>query len=120
MNVKNTLVFGAVIWVIMFAVASAFAGYKVGDQLWAQIIIMLATAAVAYLFARPAAPHSAASALLFGVIWAALGLVLDYIISRKFAPGLYSQWPYWVSYALIVLAPLLAIKKQPGAAAATL
>ena len=113
---KKYLGFGLLIWVIMFAVASVFAAYKVGDKLWAEIILMAVNAVMAFVFARLAKPTSIAGALLLGLAWVVIGIVLDLIISRRFAPDLFKMWPYWVSYALVLLVPMLAVKKAATSA----
>ena len=52
----KALGFGALIWLIMFALVSAMVGFKIYDSTWMQIIAALVAGVLAYLFALAAQP----------------------------------------------------------------
>jgi len=114
MNWKKALGFGALIWVIMFIVISALVGYGLSDNAMFTMAVTVISLVVAYLAARNLAPGSQAKAIQYGLIFAVVGIVLDFLISQRFAPDMFSSAYYWLSYVLIVLVPLLAVKKVTG------
>ncbi len=114
MNWKKALGFGALIWVIMFITISALVGYGLSTDAMFTIVVTIISLVVAYLAARNLAPNGYGLAILYGLIFAVVGIVLDFLISQRFAPDMFSSAYYWLSYLLIVLVPLLAVKKVPG------
>ena len=50
-------------------------------------------------------------ALGYGVIFVVVGVVLDLIVTEKAMPGALSMLPMQVGYVLVLLAPLLQVKK---------
>jgi len=113
MNWKKALGFGILIWIIMFVVVSLFVAYKMAQGTVFTVIVTLVTLVAAYFCARNIAPKSAGQAIGYGLIFAIVGIILDFLISQRFAPGMFSSVFYWISYVLIVLVPLLAVKKVP-------
>ena len=113
-NWKKALGFGALIWIIMFVVISALVAYGApsgGLSMTWNVVVTVISLAVAYLCARNVAPKSYSVALGYGLVFAAVGIILDFLISQRFAPGMFSSMAYWVSYILLVFVPLLAVKK---------
>ncbi len=112
MNWKKTIGFGALIWVIMFAVVSALIGFKVFDLSWAKIVTVLAAGISSYIFAGYARPENSSRALMFGISWVLTGFILDWFISLKFNSLLFYSRTLWAGYVLIFLAPLLRRRKN--------
>ena len=115
-NWKKALGFGALIWVIMFITISALVGYGLSSDSMFTIVVTAISLVVAYLAARNLAPNGYYLAIQYGLIFAAVGIVLDFLISQKFSPDMFSSAYYWLSYVLIALVPLLAVKKNPAVA----
>jgi hypothetical protein len=117
MNWKKALGFGALIWVIMFVVISVFVAYGAVSGNLSMTFGVAATVislVVAYFAARNLAPKNYSFALGYGLIFAVVGIILDFLISQKFAPDIFSSVPYWLNYVLLVLVPILAVKKVPA------
>ena len=116
MNWKKALGFGVLIWVIMFVVFSILVGYglmtseETGWGLWS-IVALIIMLLVTYVAARNIAPGNYGLALGYGVVFAVVGIILDYFISTKFVPNMFSAMSYWVSYIILALVPLSAVKK---------
>lgn len=111
MNWKKALGFGILVWIIMFVVVSILVAYKMSQGTSFSVITTIVTLVAAYLLARNIAPKSSGQAIQYGLVFAIVGIILDFFISNKFAPGMFNSIFYWISYLLIVLIPLLAVKK---------
>lgn len=115
-NWKRAIGYGALIWLIMFAVASAI--YRL-PPLWMSVAIIVLMVALAYVFAGKVGVSTAMAGFWYGLTWAVTGLVLDAVVTVQFVQGLYGDWLYWVSYLLVVAAPvaraLIATKLVRGA-----
>ncbi|MEK7512581.1 MAG: hypothetical protein AAB601_00080 [Patescibacteria group bacterium] len=108
MNWKKGIGYGALIWVIMFAVLSALMAFA-GAGVTLSIAAIVLGVILAFVFAGKVDLSSVGTALGYGVLWAVVGLVLDLIVTMQFAPDLFSDWLYWVGYVLLAATP--AVKK---------
>jgi len=110
-NWKKAIGFGVLIWIIMFVTASIFVAYGVQSGTVMSLVILLVTLLAAYFCARNLVPTRCGQALGYGLVFAVIGIVLDFVISSRFVGGMFSSMWYWVSYALVVLTPCIAVKK---------
>lgn len=114
MNWKKGIWYGVLVWIIMFVVISILVGFKVSfDSTFMNLVVTLISAIAVLVLAGYVAPKSIRQALSYGILWAVIGIILDFIISARFAPGMFREVYYWLSYILIVILPILRIKKIP-------
>ena len=113
MNWKKAIGFGIVIWILMFVIVSIFIGFKIYGSVVMSIITALIAGVLSFLFAGKLKLKSAGSALCYGIVWLIIGYLLDLIITSRFNAQILSSWSLWLGYVLILLAPLLTIKKNP-------
>lgn len=113
MNYLKSILFGALIWAVAFVVVSVFIGYGVDAQSMAsKLVTTLAVALTAYFLARSLNVYHGSEMLRYSALWVLTGLVLDYLVTVKYTGmAFFSRWDIWISYAVILLAPLLAVKK---------
>jgi len=111
MNFKKAIGYGLLVWVIMFAVSCIPAAYKASESVWAIVLMFVAAIIVVYVVTGHVKPSSAGSALGYGLVWVIVGVILDYLISKQFAPNIFSLWSYWVCYLLVLMVPTLRVKK---------
>jgi len=114
-NWTKALGFGVLIWAIMFAAAAVLAGLNVALSVWVMLVLAIAAGVLSYSFAVSANPQTGGTALGYGVVFAATGIVLDLVISRQFSAGsgIFGIWTYWFGYALMLFAPSLRIGEAP-------
>ncbi|MEK9180710.1 MAG: hypothetical protein AAB871_00565 [Patescibacteria group bacterium] len=108
---KKTLGYGLFIWILMFVIISAFVAFDYKDAAWLRFLWMVLGGVIAFVLAGKVAPTSFGGAFYYGLIWAVIGVVLDYLISRRYEPAIFSAWTYWAGYVLVLLAPVLRVKK---------
>lgn len=111
MNWKKALGFGALLWAIMFVLVSAFIGFRIYDLLWLQNVTIVIGGIIAFFLAGYLKPNSLGLALGYGFSWVIVGIILDAIISMRFAPDIFSSWTLWLSYFLVLIAPTVRLKK---------
>lgn len=108
-NWLKAIGFGIVIWAIMFAVTWATIGLGIFGSVWTQLALALIAGIASYAFAMNAKATDVGPALGYGAMFAAIGIVLDLIISRVFVAGLFSMWTYYLAYAAILFAPSIEL-----------
>ncbi len=113
MNWKKALGFAVLIWIAVFVIASIFValGMPSGSMTF-NLILAVLSLVVVYLAAKRIAPATSGIAIQYGLIFAVVGIILDFIITTKFAPNIFSTTSYWVSYILGVFVPIFAVKKN--------
>ena len=99
--------FGVLIWLIMFALMSALVGFGVETTTtWLSVVIALIAGIISFLFAMGVKIESVGQAFLYGIFWAAIGVILDLIVTMQFtSTSLFGMWQYWLAYALVFVAP---------------
>ncbi len=111
MNWKKAIGFGVLLWIIMFVVVSVLVGFDVYKYLWVQVVAAIIAGVVSLVLAGYVKPHKAGLALGYGLTWVIVGIILDLIITTRFDPTVFSSWILWLGYALVLLAPLLKVRK---------
>jgi hypothetical protein len=112
MNWKKGILFGLLVWVIMFVVVSIFVAFKMPSGALLSIIMIIISAITVYVVAGYLSLKKMGEALEYGTLFAVIGIILDFIISQRFAPGMFSSVYYWLSYLLVILVPMLRVKKE--------
>lgn len=113
MKALKIIGFGALIWVVAFMVVSVFIAFKIStDTVSAKIITIAAVFIATALIAKGLKPSSQIQAISFGIVWAIIGFILDAIITTRFTGwGIFYQPNILIGYLLIILTPLLAVKR---------
>lgn len=111
MNWKKMLGFGALLWVLMFMIISAFIGFKVQESMWLEIGFAVISGVISFILAGYVKPKSYGTAFGYGISWLVVGVILDAIVTMRFNPAIFTAWTLWLGYGLAVLAPLLRVKK---------
>jgi len=119
LNWKKALGFGVLVWIIMFVVISTLVAYQVvpsgGGSTMMSIAMVVVSLVIVYLFAQFfVAPKSPTEAMQYGLVFAVVGIILDLLVSQRFAPGMFASVVYWVNYILMIFVPLLVVKKMPA------
>jgi len=99
--------YGIGIWCVMFVTASALFGYNIYDTFLSIFGLVFMSGALSFLCGGYVAQRTKTMLLLYGVFWAVIGIILDFLISARFDPTMFHTWPYWASYMLVFLAPIL-------------
>lgn len=105
--------YGALVWVVIFILISAFIGFSADAESTAVSIITLAAALiVAVLLAKNLKLNSTREALITGLIWVAAIVVLDAVISARFTGwDIFYRWNVIIGYLIVLLVPPLVVEK---------
>lgn len=108
-NWSKALGFGVLIWVILFLLVWATIGMGIFSAVGTQIVLGIIAAVVTYLSAINAKASDIGPALGYGAVFAAIGIILDLIISQQLVSGLFGLWTYYLAYVLILFAPSIEL-----------
>lgn len=109
----KTFLYGPLIWAILFAIASLFVAYQALGTWYAKACMIILPFVLAFLFVRSMRTLHVGKAVLVGVVWALTGIALDFLVTRRFDPNVFSSVAYWISYAIFSVSPALAIAILP-------
>ncbi|MFH1112146.1 MAG: hypothetical protein V1712_03730 [Patescibacteria group bacterium] len=113
MNWKKAIGFGLLLWIIMFVVISVFVGFDIYKYIWIQIVTALIAGIISYILTGKIKPSIFSLALSYGLVWVAIGLILDLVVTTRFNAAIFSSWTLWLGYILILVVPVLKVKKRP-------
>jgi len=108
---KKAVGFGALGWVLMFVIVSALIALGVYGLSMMPIVTALIAGVISFILAGYIKPKNNNIALTYGATWVVVGVILDMIVTTKFNAQIFSSWSLWLGYALVVLAPVLKVKK---------
>ncbi len=111
MNISKSVGLGVACWGVMIVAMFIFMAFKVADNAIFEWISAIVGGIASYWLAGYLKPSSMGTALGYGVVFVIVGVVLDLIITEKVMPGALSMLPMQVGYVLVLLAPLLQVKK---------
>jgi len=111
MNWKKAVIFGVFLWILMFVIVSVFVAFDVYKFGFIKVVSAVIAGIISYKLARKVKPDKISIALGYGLTWVIIGVLLDTIVTTRFNSELFSSWSLWLGYALVILAPLLTIKK---------
>ena len=111
MDWKKAIGFGAILWILMFAIVSVFIGFKIYDNAYMKVLTALIVGLISYILAGYVKPEKAVLALSYGLSWVVTGIILDLIITMRFNPLIFLSKGLWLGYLLVLSAPLLQVKK---------
>jgi len=111
-NWKKAAIFGVFLWILMFVIVSVFIAFDIYKFAFMGVVTAVIAGAISYTLARKVKPNTASLALSYGLIWVIIGIVLDTIVTTRFNSEIFSSWSLWLGYSLVLLAPLLILKKK--------
>jgi hypothetical protein len=104
---------GVGIWLVAFVVASIFIALGRIDAIAAKLIVPLAVGVAAYFAGRMLKLQSYVEMLRHSALWVAIAIVLDALVTVPFAGWqIFAQWNVWLGLALVLTAPLLAVRNR--------
>jgi hypothetical protein len=112
MNWKKAAIFGVFLWILMFVIVSVFVAFDIYKFGFMGVVTALIAGKISHTLAKKVKPDKASLALSYGLTWVIIGIILDTIVTTRFNSGIFSSWSLWLGYSLVLLAPLLIVKKK--------
>lgn len=97
--------FGAIIWAIMTVSLWILGSIPNLDHLWVHGLVVAVGAISAFFFAQNAKAEGGMQAATYGIVWAAMVLVLDLVVTQWFDVHILAVWQYWLGIVLVFLSP---------------
>ncbi|MDD5606155.1 MAG: hypothetical protein PHR51_02455 [Patescibacteria group bacterium] len=114
MQFGKAILTGLVIWAVLFAAASILMALgMVTGGAWFLIIMWAVLLLTVWLIVGSwYKPTGMADALVLGIIWLVVFALLDWFVLVQYFmadqdPSTYYVWSIWVSYAILLLSPLM-------------
>lgn len=104
-NWTKAIGFGALIWAVMAVVLWALGGINSLSPLWAHGIVAAVGGIMGFVLARNAKPATGMQGAGYGLVWAAMILVLDFAVIQWFDAHIFASWQYWIGPALALVIP---------------
>lgn len=104
-NWTKALGFGLIIWAAMALGLWVLSNINALGPLWAHMIAAVIGGATAFLLAGNVRAENGTQAAGYGLLWAAMILTLDLVITQWFDVHVFASWQYWLGPALAFLAP---------------
>lgn len=98
--------FGLVIWMIFFGAISVATGWGATADPRGDTLRPVLAPFAALVFATYLSSRNLATAAEYGAMWVSTSFILDYLVSTRFDPEIFSSGLLWAGYALVFLAPL--------------
>jgi hypothetical protein len=108
-NWGKAIGFGVLVWVVG-GIALWILAATALSAAWAHGIVAVVIGITAYSFAINAKPSDVGQALGYGVVFVAVGMLLDAVITRLFDAHIFTTWQYYLGYGLALFAPLFRIE----------
>ncbi len=123
MNYKKLFGYGVLIWIVIVGAVSVsndifLGGLRGGSLFIDPISIGVAAAIIAYFCGSSLKITSRVTILRYSIAWAIINLLLDTFLREIIASGTVLQiWEFWylgdlVTFIIIVIIPLFAVKKE--------
>jgi len=107
MDWKKAIGFGLLMWMIMFAVVSALMAVGLAEWSWLWIITAIIAGVVGFALAKWVKPKAISLGIGYALIWVVIGLALDALVTRYFAPDILTDWTLYVGYGVFVVGATL-------------
>ena len=109
MKYRALLVWGIVMYAIMFLLWSGLVLYGFAEGLWPRIFGLLVLISLALAAGRSLRLQLWKDILPYSITWTLTVALLDVIFSVPFTGwSLFGDWNLWVGYSMILLVPLFA------------
>jgi len=111
MNWQKAVVYGLLFWIIMFVVVSIFVAFNIYTNAVMKVITAIIAGIISFVLAGYVKPSNVSVALSYGFSWVVIGVILDAAITMRFNNQIFLSKGLWLGYLLVLLAPLLKVKK---------
>ena len=96
--------YGLLLWMIMFMwVTILMFGFKMQSGIVMNVLAWVVSLIAVWYLSGFAKVKNLSDGIITGIIFALIGILMDWFITAKFSPGILSSWSIWVSYGLVVI-----------------
>lgn len=109
----SLLGWGIMIYAVMFLMWSAFVTYGFVEGFAPRVVTFVILIATTVIAGRSLRANSSRDILPYSISWGVMMVILDSVMSVPLAGWqIFADWNIWFGYAIVVLAPLLALYPQ--------
>lgn len=108
MKILKRAGWGLLLWAIMFVwVTILMFGFKLESGTLLYILTWIGAIIAIWFLAGAAKVKGVSDGFVVGLIFVVVGLIMDWLVTLKFSPDLFSSYSIWIGYGLTLLIPIL-------------
>lgn len=105
---KKLILYPAAVWVVVYLFICALIGFKINVQAdWVMIATTIISVVGLYIASRAADIKDIKKAIVLGLVWVIVMVVLDIILTAPFAYRYFDNWKTYFSYGLTFAIPII-------------
>jgi len=106
---KKLILYPAAIYAVIFLFISALIGFKINASAdWVMIVTTIISVIGLYIASRAANIRDFKKALILGLVWVIVMVVLDLVLTMPFTGAAYfSSWKTYFNYGLTFIIPIV-------------
>ena len=114
LNPKKLFVYPAAIYAVIFLFISVLVGAKINTHAsWVTVATLIISIIGLYIASRAAKVDSAKNAVILGLVWVAVMVVLDLVLTAPFTGyGYFAAWTTYLSYAITFVIPVIFSREK--------
>ena len=106
---QKLILYPAAIWAVIYLFICLLIGFKIDQTAnWVMVATTIISIVGLFIAARSAKAESLKKAIILGLVWALVMVVLDLVLTLPFAGAAYFRsWVTYLNYALIIIIPAI-------------
>jgi hypothetical protein len=105
---QKLVLYPAAIWAVIYLFICALIGFKVNTMAdWVMIVTTLISLVGLYIASRAVNIKDIKKAIILGLVWVIVMVILDLILTAPFAYRYFDSWKTYVNYAIVFLMPIV-------------
>ncbi|MBI4080068.1 hypothetical protein HY414_02500 [Candidatus Kaiserbacteria bacterium] len=110
LHIEQLLGWGIVIYAVMYLLSTVLATYGFFEGVMPRVVSLAVLVGTAVIAGSSLRVHTWRDILPYSISWGMIVAVIDGVMLFPFAGWqIYANWSVWFGYALVALAPLLAL-----------
>lgn len=111
---KKLILYPAAIWAVIYLFICALIGFKLNASAdWVMMVTTIISIIGLYIASRAANIKELKKALILGLMWVIVMVILDLVLTLPFTGvGYFSSWKTYLAYAITFLTPIIISFKK--------
>jgi len=109
---KKLLLYPVAVWVVIYLFICVLVGLKINANAnWVMVVTTLISLVGLFIASRAAKVDGIGKALVLGIAWVLVMVILDFILTKPFVAGYFGSWKTYFNYGITFLMPVIFARK---------